>query len=274
MSTDTEIAAALNRYYQLFTKIGYIADEQMRWPPHDANTLNRDLCRKNGMTDEAIALLEMLPFTTSYAQFGPGSDLVDYSSPEDVECSRHPDNQNEDADEGNPLLPGWIFPIAMHSVCGGEGEAYMIYAREGTFLIGGAQGIEESRVVDPVSYINHLHDKVESFEILLVLRTLLRKPKSETTTGDRGFFYDKAKAAFSDYGWPDHFRKDDFRRDILGLWDHWDKELEARKQRERDAQTEDERIDEYFAILGQPRPANWARSDEEVDEVARRVDEM
>ena len=134
MSSHAEIAAALTRLYQFFVKIGYITEEEMKWPPHDSQTLDRDSCRAHGYSVEAIALLEAIPCTTSYAEFGPGSDFVDYTSEEDLKCCRHPEDQNEEADEEmNPLLDGWMVTLAMHSVWGGQGEAYIVDANEGQY---------------------------------------------------------------------------------------------------------------------------------------------
>lgn len=37
--------------------------------------------------------------------------------------------------------------------------------------------------------------------------------------------YTKTKAALFAYGWPDSFRKEDFRRDIGGLWEGWENQF-------------------------------------------------
>ncbi len=62
MSTHEEIASALVLRYQLLITSGYLRNDQMDWPPHMPDPLNRALCRKLGFEDSAIDLLPKIPW--------------------------------------------------------------------------------------------------------------------------------------------------------------------------------------------------------------------
>ena len=73
MSTHAEIAEALTQLYQIFLKIGYIAERRDEMAPHSTQDLTLELCGRVGSSEEAIALLQQIPWTTSRAQLIVGA---------------------------------------------------------------------------------------------------------------------------------------------------------------------------------------------------------
>ena len=57
-SSPAEIAGALTRLYQFFIKIAYVMEEEMRWPPHNSSVLDVDMCKSQGLGEDAIVLLQ------------------------------------------------------------------------------------------------------------------------------------------------------------------------------------------------------------------------
>ena len=180
-----EIARALTRLYEFFLEIGYITEEQMRWPPHNATTLDRDLCRSKGLSSEAIVFLETIPFTTSRNEIAFKSNLLDYSDEADLEACRHPELAYDQPSELNPLLDGWMVPLAAVLLDdeGHDGHAYIVDTNKGKYYPG-TWPAEESQLtfpsgdfiihyadsgnLSPVEYIDHLYDRVTSLELLPV----------------------------------------------------------------------------------------------------------
>lgn len=72
-----------------------------------------------------------------------------------------------------------------------------------------------------------------STDTLLVLYcSPLNRKRDLTDKWSRHEQYERTKAAIFEYGWPDNFRTDDFRRDIDGLQQKWHHECTA-QMRER-----------------------------------------
>ena len=128
-SSHDEIAEALGRIYKFFVKIGYVTEEEMKWPPHSSADLDLDFARSQGLDENAIDLLQKIPWSTSFIKLELESYLINFSSNDDLQGSRHPDIAFDYPDEYNPIAEGWLVSIAVYSQ--GEGVPISIDTRSG-----------------------------------------------------------------------------------------------------------------------------------------------
>lgn len=110
-STPDEIADALKRLYEFFIKIGYVTEEQMKWPPHTAADLDVEFCKAQGLDEGAINLLRKIPWTTADVRLEVDDTLINYSTKDGIVASRYPDFPWGGMDEVNYLVPGNYVPL-------------------------------------------------------------------------------------------------------------------------------------------------------------------
>ncbi|KAJ9605514.1 hypothetical protein H2200_010171 [Cladophialophora chaetospira] len=224
MSSHLQIAHALTRIYNFFVKVGYITEDQMRWPPHSTEDLDLELCRDAGFSEEAISLLSQIPWATVSLQFQPDCMLVDYSKAELMKASRHPDSTGSDHSATNPLLQDTMVTIAIPMNQGAR--SYILDARTGNLLIGWAVEMNDLEPNDAVEFLDDMYNKLTSLNLIPVGDEIFDGEDVDAGLQEgENSIYAKAKTALLEYGWPDTFRTEDFRRDIWDLREEWDNEL-------------------------------------------------
>ena len=55
-----EIATSLKSLYRLFVNLGYLTEDEINWPPHDADPFNVSKCIELGYDPSAIDLLRKI----------------------------------------------------------------------------------------------------------------------------------------------------------------------------------------------------------------------
>ncbi len=138
-STPAEIAQALTRLYKFFIKIGYVTEEEMRWPPHSTSDLDVDMLRSQGLGDDALALLKKIPWSTSRCYLDFESASVNFSDDVDVAGSRVPDYYQEA--EGDVVVDPWMLVIAIRD---GYGGPICLDTRQGMLLRRGPNGYQDA----------------------------------------------------------------------------------------------------------------------------------
>lgn len=118
MPDNAEVASRLCDLYRFFVSIGYLSEDQVRWPPHSSEDLDIDDCRAKGYSDSAITLLQALPWPKNHfpdfvISLIRRSKAADYSDDEEVEGGRHPIQPDWDRDEEFlTLLPGHMITLS------------------------------------------------------------------------------------------------------------------------------------------------------------------
>ncbi|KAJ9616778.1 hypothetical protein H2200_000497 [Cladophialophora chaetospira] len=237
-SSQEEIAEAMSRLYRLFIKIGYVTEEEMKWPPHSTSDLDIEFCRSQGLDENAINLLQKIPWPTSNVNLELESNLVNFSDNDDLESSRHPDFPYNDPDEYNPVVDGWLVPIAYHF--SGEAVVVSIDTRTGILLRDCAYGLKETNgepgdAYNTVEYLDDLHQEILSLERIPANGLVINAVTYASTLGyDNDACYDKTKEALFKYGWPNEFRTEDWRVYMSwDLWDKWSREAQQQRRTER-----------------------------------------
>ena len=131
MANCNELAASLMRIYRFFVDIGYLHEEEMRWPDKEPSALDIDLCRAVGIDDIAIDLIKQLPWTRSATsiQFTPGTQFLDWSEEGAIRASRFPTYPTLDEDEaGLQVIPGTCISLAFMG-CSGFGSVPVLDVR-------------------------------------------------------------------------------------------------------------------------------------------------
>jgi hypothetical protein len=114
MSSHDNIAASLTRIYQLFLEVGYIKEEQMKWPPHNDHDLRLDLAQGSGLSKSSIELLKNIPWADLLStDLTYESNTVNYSDEDAFEACRHPIFPDHDTDEENPIIDGSFLPLSI-----------------------------------------------------------------------------------------------------------------------------------------------------------------
>lgn len=119
MAQNDDAIRRLNELYQLFVDIGAINGDDISWPPHDDGSLSESVCRKHGLSENAIDVVKKLPwikFDSLVPIFGLAF-LVNYSSDFDIGASRYPHlgciYDPDEIDEDSDKVPPNLLTIAM-----------------------------------------------------------------------------------------------------------------------------------------------------------------
>ena len=105
-----EIANTVTKIYSVFVAIGYISETDMYWPPHNSTTLNITALHEINLTNNAVELLQMLPWARTWKHMLKDAPIMDWSSPDEVRSCRLFD----DYTTGQPVpasLPGSMIPL-------------------------------------------------------------------------------------------------------------------------------------------------------------------
>lgn len=132
VNTHDEITASLTALYTLLVKIGYLAQSEISWPPHAESELNRPYCRKFGLDDSAIGLLEKIPWPIPFSHMIYESQAVHYGCDGDIEDSRDPTNQLvavSEPEEFPTKLDAWMVPLTFSTPR--RGNTLLIDSRDG-----------------------------------------------------------------------------------------------------------------------------------------------
>ena len=78
---------------------------------------------------------------------------------------------------------------------------------------------------DAVTELEKLYTKFTKLQWLPVADEILVKSKRDAGKEEQMSMFDMAKAALVEYGWPDNFRRDDWRSDVAGLWGEWEADV-------------------------------------------------
>jgi len=132
-NTHDEIAAALTRVYTFFVKIGYVTEAEMKWPPHSPDDLDVEHCKGQGLTEDVIALLQKIPWTTATV---PGSEftvhllvesfLINFSNRAGIETGRLTFGHGDD-----PVMEPHLVALATRDC--GLGHIIAIDAQSGEY---------------------------------------------------------------------------------------------------------------------------------------------
>ena len=131
----------LRKIYKLLLAFGYVKEADMRWPPHSPSDLDLDLCRKHGLHESAISLLEKIPWTVAGQDITPHASLVNWSDAWAIPASRHPTFAEEYQDfSGGPaaqVLGGQFVPLAFGDP--DIGRALVIDTNQGQYKLVASQ---------------------------------------------------------------------------------------------------------------------------------------
>ena len=116
MATHEKVVRVLTKIYTLLIAFGYVNEADMRWAPHSPSELDRDLCRKTGLHDSAISLLENIPWAISHQPLTPHAPLINWSDESAFPASRYPTFEKYYQDFKDELageaLEGQFVPLA------------------------------------------------------------------------------------------------------------------------------------------------------------------
>jgi hypothetical protein len=100
------MASSLTRLYTLFRDVGYIAPEDLRFPPHAEGELDVKLCRRLGMNKATVEFLQKIPWAKSgSAELVVGHAIIDFSNVRDLTRSRTSLDCYDHRLDSHPELP-------------------------------------------------------------------------------------------------------------------------------------------------------------------------
>ncbi|KIV80135.1 hypothetical protein PV11_07656 [Exophiala sideris] len=216
----------------------------MKWPPHSPDDLDVEYCKEQGLTEDVIALLQKIPWTTATC---PGSEftvhfevesfLINFSNRAGIETGRFTFGEGDD-----PVMEPHLVALATRDC--GLGRIIAIDAQSGVLFFEPKATDYSDPDPNPdetghaVAYID---DLLREFSSLgqIPANGLILHPwcVQEFLEFDAEVWYAKTKEALSDYGWPDSFRVADFRRDInWPLFKRWSAEAYEARMLEKQRQ--------------------------------------
>ena len=108
-----EIANIVTKIYSVFVVIGYISESDMNWPPHNTTTLNITSLNEINLTDNAVELLQMLPWAITWNHMLPDAPILTWSSPDEVRRAHLVDDWSS-GEQLEVSLPGSMIPLTHH----------------------------------------------------------------------------------------------------------------------------------------------------------------
>ncbi len=238
-----QIAATLSKIYQSLVQIGYITTSEVSWPKGRDDSVLHCNWLEAGYSDLAIDLIKQIPWMTTGDQLVWNSPDINFSLEGDIEESRHPVQAYVDmpsfGEEFIETISANEVPLTLSTPGEFEGNAFVVDANTGMLqwrddTNGGGREWE-----DAVEELQKLYADFTSLEWVPVGGKIL--VRCSTPLG--GYFpepeFDKAKAGLIEYGWPDSFRREEWRRDVWESYKKWEQEAceeYGMEEREKKAQ--------------------------------------
>ena len=109
----TRVATIIAKIYEIFIAIGYVRESDVYWPPHNAATLNTTALKQWNLTDNAVELLQMLPWVRDGRIMLPDAPILDWSSADMIETTRLLEDWSTmiDGESSIVFLPGYMIPL-------------------------------------------------------------------------------------------------------------------------------------------------------------------
>lgn len=180
MSTQDEIASSLTFLYRLFVTLGYLTEDEINWPPHNAKPFNVSKCIELGYHSSAINLLQKIPWTTTTLPIYYKSITVDYSCDDALEANRDPRHYMIDDPDDPQYLDGWMLHLTYGQT---RGVSLTLDAREGRKLRLSSRRLFSSTMLQPFCFQDH--DMLRSITQLTFCSYIRKGPFVSLTTTAR-----------------------------------------------------------------------------------------
>ncbi|KAJ9604994.1 hypothetical protein H2200_010383 [Cladophialophora chaetospira] len=217
MNTTTQIAASLQRIFDLFVRIGYIPAESVRPGPHNDADLDVDRLRRLGMDDRAIEFIKNIPWVVGETvDLIVSSEVISWKDPFDLESSRKLCTNDGGVSfcVDRNLNGSWLsltIPLAAKSKKR-RGHLLVIDTARGT--VRQWDGIDPPRLQDipgePAHYFfNRVHERYQHLEqipydatIFEPIDTAEHAPEDRAQNATHTDAYQMLKLAADESGWP------------------------------------------------------------------------
>ena len=239
------IAATLTKIYKFFIQIGYITEAEVSWPEGRVHGVLHRKWAAAGYNDIAIRFIKKIPWMTTNVWMTTNDELIwnspgiNFSFEYDIKESRHP-AQAHHAELFSPddlqTIQCNEVPLTLTTPGEFEGVALVIDAKTALLQWNNTTN-GRGQWQDAVAELEKIYNRFTSLEWLPVGGKILHRcvdPFGRTHPESK---FDKARAGLFEYGWPDNFRREDWRRDIDANWEKWEREERAEYQQEEAAMT-------------------------------------
>ncbi|KAG4434584.1 hypothetical protein IFR05_009940 [Cadophora sp. M221] len=245
------IVSLLTKLYNLLIEIGYLPSETVVFPPPTGHDINVALCEALNIDPAVISLMKRIPYTNhrvndseqlEYPIF-QGAWMYNFLQDDDTEQSRDPEwgPWSDDA-RREYILP---HDLALTGAEDPDMEWLVLDTKENTIRrvghIAHDDGAVLERPEDPNHYRNTSTENAASFLITYIERieSLGLLPFAHdywqgVLDCNDSLHYPLKKILIEDYGWPGHFRREDWLQDKTSIWERVQSEHEEWKNRADD----------------------------------------